>query len=47
MRITKWTKELCSEEALKYSNRKKFNMNSQSAYRIARINGWLDEYVAT
>lgn len=38
-----WTKERCAGEAIKYSSRKKFATNSNSAYQSAKKNGWLDE----
>jgi len=40
-----WTKEKCKEEASKYSSRKEFCKGNQSAYKIARKNKWLDDYV--
>lgn len=39
---TKWTKERCQEEALKYNNIKSYRENSLS-YRAAVRNNWLDE----
>jgi hypothetical protein len=38
-----WTKEKCQEEALKYSERKVFSVNSKSAYNSARKNKWLND----
>jgi hypothetical protein len=38
-----WTKERCTEEALKYSSRNKFCLGSKGAYSAACSNGWLDE----
>jgi hypothetical protein len=38
-----WTKEKCHEVALNYKTRIDFQRNSQSAYQIARRNGWLNE----
>ena len=38
-----WNKENCYKEALKYSSRKQFILNNQSAYQAARKNKWLDE----
>ena len=39
---TKWTKEKCKEEALKYNNIKNYRKGSLS-YRTAVRNNWLDE----
>jgi hypothetical protein len=41
--ITKWTKEKCKEEALKYTARKKFDVGSHSAYCSARKHKWLND----
>ena len=38
-----WTKERCSEEALKYKNRINFCHNSCSAYNKSLKKGWLNE----
>lgn len=38
-----WTKEKCTEEALKYKHRGEFQKNNKSAYKISLYNGWLDE----
>ena len=40
---TKWTKEKCHEEALKYRSRIEFMKRSNNAYDASRRNGWLDE----
>lgn len=40
----KWTYDTCKEEAKKYKSRGGFSISNQSAYRVARINGWLEEY---
>lgn len=40
---TKWSKEKCKEEALKYEYRIDFRKNSERAYMAASVNGWLDE----
>ena len=40
-----WTYETCYEEAKKYKSRRAFGMNCGTAYRVARKNGWLDEYI--
>lgn len=39
----KWTKEDVHKEALKYTRRVDFQINSHSAESCARRNGWLDE----
>lgn len=41
-----WTKERCSEEALKYQTRLKFQKSNEAAYTAARKNGWLDSICA-
>ena len=41
-----WIKERCQEEALKYNHRIEFQKGVSSAYKISRINGWLDEICA-
>lgn len=38
-----WTKERCTEEALKYKHRNDFSIHSNSAYSSAQKNNWLDE----
>ncbi len=38
----KWTKEMCFEEALKFSNRRDFFQTTPRAYEILRKNNWLD-----
>jgi hypothetical protein len=40
---TKWTKEKCLEESLKYSRKVDFQRNSGSAYQTSYKNGWLEE----
>jgi hypothetical protein len=40
---TKWTKENCKKEALKYEYRTEFRKYSERAYMTAFHNGWLDE----
>jgi len=37
------TKDICREEALKYSNRRDFQMNAIGAYATARREGWLND----
>lgn len=44
--ILKWTKEKCSEEALKYITRNEFLTKSPGAYNSARNNGWLPDICA-
>lgn len=39
-----WTYDTCHEEAKKYRSRRAFGMNCGTAYRVARKNGWLDDY---
>ena len=41
---TKWTKEVCRDEALKYTSRKDFRRMSKGAYDKAKEMGWLEEY---
>ena len=43
--VKAWTYELCVEESKKYSSRGEFGKKSNGAYNMARINGWLDEFV--
>lgn len=38
-----WTKDRCSEEALKYSTRRQFMLNSKFPYNKSLRNGWLDD----
>ena len=42
MRKRKWTYNKCEEEALKYSHRYQFQLNS-NAYSAAARNGWVDD----
>lgn len=44
-KVKAWTYELCVEESKKYSSRNEFSKKSNGAYNMARINGWLDEFV--
>ena len=39
----KWTRETVFEESKKYSSRSEFKKMSSGAFRIAYMNGWLDE----
>ena len=39
-----WSHERCLEEGKKYKTIKEFQINSQSSYNAARINGWLKEF---
>ncbi len=39
-----WNYETCFDEAKKYKSRSAFASNSSSAYKVARKNGWLDNY---
>lgn len=41
---TKWTEDVCREEALKYTSRKDFRKNCKGAYDKAKECGWLDSY---
>lgn len=41
--MKKWTKETVFEESKKYSSRFEFKKNKSGAFRIAYMNGWLDE----
>jgi len=41
--LTKWTKEKCVDEALKYKHRTEFYKGSSGAYGSALKNDWLDE----
>ena len=38
-----WTKEKCTEEALKYNTRRDFRNNSNNVYNACTHYGWLDE----
>ncbi len=40
-RKPKWTKDLCLEEALKYT-KSDFRKNSPSAYERSRKSGWMN-----
>ena len=39
-----WTYETCFQEAQKYTSRSEFQKGCNSAYDVARENGWLDNY---
>lgn len=41
---TKWTKDVCREEAQKYTSRKDFRKYCKGAYDKAKECGWLDSY---
>ena len=41
---TKWTEEVCREEALKYTSRKDFRRMCKGAYDKSKEMGWLDDY---
>lgn len=43
-RRTKWTKELCAEEAKKYTSRSAFMNGTPSAYMAAYHCKWMDEF---
>lgn len=43
-KATKWTEEVCREEALKYTSRKDFRKMCKGAYDKAQEMGWLDDY---
>ncbi|MCR5362326.1 MAG: GIY-YIG nuclease family protein [Bacteroidales bacterium] len=43
--IKKWTRENVFEESHKYQYRGEFSRGSQSAYNVARRNGWLNEMI--
>jgi hypothetical protein len=43
-KATKWTEEVCREEALKYKSRKDFRRYCQGAYDKAKECGWLSSY---
>jgi hypothetical protein len=38
-----WTKERCTEEALKHETKSEFCLKSGGAYNISKSNGWFDE----
>ena len=40
----KWTYETCKTEAAKYDTRNKFQLGNQPAYKVSRVNKWLDDY---
>jgi hypothetical protein len=44
-KTTKWTEEVCREEAQKYTSRKDFRINCREGYEKARKSGWLDSYI--
>lgn len=44
-RNIKWNYETCYKEALKYGRRIDFQKGNGSAYKAARENEWLDEYI--
>lgn len=39
-----WNYETCWEEAQKYKSRNEFKHGNNSAYNVARNNGWIDDY---
>ena len=41
---TKWTEEVCREEAKKFASRKDFRMMCKGAYDKAKEMGWIDDY---
>ena len=41
---TKWTEDVCREEAKKYTSRKDFRKHCKGAYDKAKECGWLEEY---
>jgi hypothetical protein len=41
---TKWTEDVCREEALKYKSRKDFRNHCRGAYDKAKECGWLEKY---
>lgn len=43
-KITKWTENVCREEALKYKSRKEFRKYCRGAYDKAKECGWLDTF---
>lgn len=40
-----WTKERCRNEAEKYRSKSEFEKGCGSAYKVARQNGWLSDYI--
>ena len=42
--ISIWTREICYEEAKKYTSRGKFKEGCPYGYSSARKHGWLDDY---
>jgi hypothetical protein len=42
-KVTKWTKEMCLEDALKYTTKVEWEKNSVNCYSAARRNGWYEE----
>lgn len=40
-----WTKEICKLEAAKFKNRAAFKKYSNTAYRVAKENNWLEEFI--
>jgi hypothetical protein len=40
----KWTYDTCKEEAAKYHTRNEFQLNNQRAYKVSRMNKWLDDF---
>ena len=43
-KVTKWTEEVCCNEAYKYKSRKEFRRYCRGAYDKAKECGWLDSY---
>ncbi len=43
-KLIKWNVETCRLEALKYNNRNEFKHGNNSAYNVARKNGWINDY---
>ena len=41
----KWTKDTVFEESKNYSSRSEFKKKKSGAFRIAYMNGWLDEMI--
>ncbi len=39
-----WNYETCFAEARKYNSRTKFKHGNETAYRVSRENGWIDDY---
>ena len=42
---SRWTYESCYEEAKKYKTRTEFINGKNSAFKQAKLNGWLDDYI--